>query len=281
MHDLYMYAINAEKDLLKIKSLDIVVTEKCSLRCLNCSNLMQYYKNPKDCSLQLLLDSLDKFMQNVDELYEARVLGGEPFLYKELPSVIKKLASYDNCSKIIIFTNGTIVPKDVSYLKDKKVSVMISDYGTLSRNKECLMKLLEEMQIPFVSEKIDTWQDCATIKYRKRSNDELKLIFGNCCVNDTLTLLHGKLYRCPFAANAENLKAIPTNENIDLMMEINLKDKIHKLYLYKDFIQACHYCNGRDFNVERVRVAEQCRGRDFNVEHVKAKEQLSAGDVLC
>ncbi len=261
MRDLYMYAINEEKHLLKIKTLDVVVTERCSLRCLNCSNLMQYYKKPRDCSINLLLNSLNKFMQNVDELYEARVLGGEPFIYKELPLVIKRLASYDNCSKIIIFTNGTIVPKDVSYLKDKKVSVMISDYGTLSRNKVSLMKLLEKMKIPFVLEKVDIWQDCAKIKYRKRSKDKLKQIFGNCCVYDVLTLLHGKLYRCPFAAHAENLEAISTEEHIDLIEETQLKDKIRNLSSCKDFIQACQYCNGRDFNVGSVQAAEQLSDR--------------------
>jgi len=259
MRDLYMYSIHAKKNLLKIKTLDVVVTEKCSLRCLNCSNLMQYYKKPKDCSLKLLLDSLDKFMQNIDELYEARILGGEPFIYKELPSVVEKLASYDNCSKIIIFTNGTIVPQEdmIDCLRDKNVIVMISDYGEVSRNKGSLIKLLEDKQIPFVLEKIDTWQDCAKIKYRERSKDELKQIFGNCCVFDVLTLLHGKLYRCPFAAHTENLDAIPTRENIDLMKDVNLRDGIHKISSYKDFIQACNYCNGRDFNVGGVKAAEQ------------------------
>ena len=256
MRDLYMFAIHKKKNSLRIKTLDVVVTEKCSLNCLNCANLMQYYKKPKDCSTELLLNSLDRFMINIDELYEARVLGGEPFLYRNLPLVVKALSSYDNCFKIIIYTNGTIIPRDMEYLKEKKVSVKISDYGNLSRNKKNLEDLLKKNQIPFISEKMDSWQDCGEIKYRKRSESQLKNTFGNCCVNDTLTLLHGKLYRCPFVAHAENLKAIPIRENIDIKAE-NLRSKINKLYSYKDFTQACNYCNGRDFDVGKVKVAQQ------------------------
>ena len=35
-------------DKLVLKSLDVQITEKCSLKCKDCSNLMQYYKKPVD-----------------------------------------------------------------------------------------------------------------------------------------------------------------------------------------------------------------------------------------
>ena len=46
--DLYLFDIDSEQEqvLLKVKSLDVVLTERCSLKCVDCSNLMQYYEKP-------------------------------------------------------------------------------------------------------------------------------------------------------------------------------------------------------------------------------------------
>ena len=45
----------------------------------------------------------------------------------------------------------------------------------------------------------------------QKSEKEIINQFNNCCNSDLITLLHGKLYRCPFSANGNNLKAF--NEN--------------------------------------------------------------------
>ena len=78
------YVIN---DKLNIKTIDIQVTERCSLKCKDCSNLMQYYKKPQDSELGLLLKSIEKIMVAVDSLEEFRVLGGDPFMNKNLHKI--------------------------------------------------------------------------------------------------------------------------------------------------------------------------------------------------
>ena len=90
-----------------------------------------------------------------------------------------------------------------------------------------------------------------------------KEIFGNCCVNRCLTLLHGKLYLCPFSANVTNLKAIKYVDKEILDLQINkeeLKKQIHNLYFNTDFLEACRSCNGRDHNVPRVKAAAVVQG---------------------
>ena len=42
-----------------------MITEKCSMKCKDCSNLMQYYENPINSDLNLLLKSIDKVMNSV------------------------------------------------------------------------------------------------------------------------------------------------------------------------------------------------------------------------
>jgi len=55
-------------DVLHLKSVDAVVTEGCSLKCIDCSNLMQYYVKPKSSELGLLIHSTAKILNSVDKV---------------------------------------------------------------------------------------------------------------------------------------------------------------------------------------------------------------------
>ena len=265
--DLYIYSVQAynEKNKLRVNSLDLVLTEKCTLKCKDCSNLMQYYAKPIDEDFDTLVSALNKFMNSVDYVYEIRIIGGEPLIYKKIDLVIKKLLEYKNFGKIHIYTNGTVILKEdkMKVFCNEKVLFRISDYGESSRH----VKRLEESEKTkggiIIPDRITRWQDCAIIGKHERSEDLTKHIFGNCCVNQCLTILHGNLYLCPYSAHAENLKAIPkakedsinlNNEKID-----TLKEKMYNLYFKKEYLEACKYCNGRDYNVEAVDAAVQTK----------------------
>ena len=63
--DLYLYDINSQKNknsLLNVRCVDLVLTEKCSLKCDGCSNLMQYYAKPVDEDFDQCIKSIDTFM---------------------------------------------------------------------------------------------------------------------------------------------------------------------------------------------------------------------------
>lgn len=266
--DLYNFAIISfqDKKKLSIQSLDLVLTEKCSLKCKDCSNLMQFYAKPIDEDYNQLVKSLDKFMETVDYVYEIRLIGGEPFMYKKIDEVLNKILTYKNCGNIIVYTNGTIVPNEqkLKTFKNDKIYFKISNYGSISRNVEKLEKVLKEKNIHFITERVTKWQDCAKIENFDRPLEVTKQIFGNCCVNEALTLLHGKLYLCPFAAHAENLHAIPRapEDSIDLLTfesSYNLKKKIRNLAFEREYLEACKFCNGRDHNVASVDAAIQTK----------------------
>ncbi len=266
--DLYNFAIISYQDKKKlcIQSLDLVLTEKCSLKCKDCSNLMQFYAKPVDEDFNQLVKSLDKFMETVDYVYEIRLIGGEPFMYKKIDEVLNKILTYKNCGNIIVYTNGTIVPNEqkLKTFKNDKIYFKISNYGSISRNVYKLEKTLKEKNIHYITERVTKWQDCAKIESFDRPLEVTKQIFGNCCVNEALTLLHGKLYLCPFAAHAENLHAIPRapEDSIDLLtpeISENLKKKIRNLAFEREYLEACKSCNGRDHNVASVDAAIQTK----------------------
>ena len=253
---------------LTIKNLDVQVTERCSLKCSHCSNLMQYYERPVNEDLEQLFSTLDRFMESIDKIYEFRVLGGDPFMNKELHKIIDKLVSYQKVEKIAIYTNGKIVPKgpNLTCLKNKKVILDITNYGSISNKHEEIVKVCEENNILYSATFPKFWQDCGKIlPFQNRTEQEKKRKFIDCCNSDILSLLKGKLYRCPFSANAENLNAIPVNksDHIDLndlqISKEDLKIKIKNLVYNKDYITACDYCNGRDYTVKKVKAGEQTK----------------------
>lgn len=262
-HDGYL---NSNK--LFLRSIDILITERCSLRCKDCSNLMQYYERPKNCDTEMLLKSIDSFCAVVDEVMDFRVIGGETFMNREWPIIVKRLTDEPKAKRVIFYTNGTIIPdeQDISYLKNDKVLVIISDYGALSRNLIGLKEVLEKNKIAYHVLKIVEWLDCSAITPRYRTVDQKGDLFKICCAKNMATLSDGKLFRCPYAANAARLQAIPDNkaDYIDLFQEpldaagINeTKNKVRNYLLYKDYLEICDYCNGRPLSGSEVRPAIQ------------------------
>lgn len=250
-HDSYM---NPEK--LFLRSVDIIITERCSLKCRDCSNLMQYYKKPKDCDMEEIMQSINVLCNLVDEVNEFRVIGGEPFMNKEIHLVIKRLIDEPRVRRIVIYTNGTIVPKEdqIEYMKNNKVLFIITNYGELSRKIGIITQVLQQNNIAYHVLKVDGWADCSNISKHNRNIEQQREVFKSCCAKNLVTLSNGRLYRCPFAANADRLRAVPDfkNDYIDIFQKpldgINIyevKKNIRTYLLEKDFLETCDFCNGR------------------------------------
>jgi len=253
---------------LHIKNLDVQITERCSLKCTNCSNLMQFYEKPVNEDLDLLFSSLDRFMDSINEIDEFRVLGGDPFMNKDMHKVVNKLVSYEKAGKVIVYTNGKIIPKgpNLECLKNEKVILDMTNYGIVSNNAQAIIKVCEDNNIKYSESVTTVWQDCGEIlPFQKRTEEEKKRKFIDSCNSDTLSLLKGKLYRCPFSANAENLNAVPKNkeDQVDLsdpkVTTADLKVKIKNVVYDKEYISACDFCNGRDYTVKKIKAAVQTK----------------------
>jgi organic radical activating enzyme len=256
-----------KENLINIKSVDVQITERCSLKCKDCANLMQYYQKPANSNIDTMFLSIEKLMEAIDSLDEFRLLGGDPFMNKDIGKIIEKLSSYEKVKKIVVYTNATIIPKGENFeaLKNKKIVLDISNYGTESRKHDELIKLLNEFKIKYSTTRITKWTDSGRVlPFQDRSEKELKKMFVNCCNSDLLTLLHGNLFRCPFSANGENIHAFPKKkeDSIDLTIPTpfeELRKKIFNLIYKKDYLLACNYCNGRDYSTKEIEAAIQTK----------------------
>ena len=257
----------ANADRLIIRGMDLVITEACTMKCKDCSNLMQYYTAPKTSTPETVLRPFDRMARCVDVFHEVRVLGGEPFVNKRIHEIINPLVAYSNVERVAIFTNATIVPQNANLacLTHKKVYLDITNYGSLSKNHDKLIEVLKGNNIAYTTHIPQSWTDSAKIEYKERPAAEGAKMFSRCCVNDVLTLLNGKLYRCPFSANAMNLKAIPqvAQDFVDLADERKDRSEIRRELLDlsgpRAYISACLYCNGRDYTTAKVTPAIQTK----------------------
>ncbi len=265
------------QEKLLINNVDIVVTERCSMKCLHCSNMMQYYEKPKNSSFSLLLNSIKKLMSAADKISELRVIGGEPFMNKDISKIINFLLSFNNFDVIIVYTNANIIPKgdNLICLKNPKVKIHITDYsstGAVNIKKFIPEKLnqfvnvMKENKINFSIEKVINWLDMGMDKLEKYDENpsQLQKKFIECCGNDIFTLLEGKLYKCPVSAHGDNLNFFSSNKdfinfNDDSLNPNNLKDKLKIFYNNDKYVKACSYCKGRSYDNKEIPAGEQTK----------------------
>ena len=245
---------------LFLKSIDIIITERCSLKCKDCSNLMQYYVNPINVSLNEILKDFETLINNVDHIYEIRLIGGEPFMNKDIYRIINEISKNKKLSRIVIYTNATI-PLKVEYidiLKHSKIVFSVTTYGKLSKNTQKVIDFLKKNKIPYRDHPPENWTDCGVIYDFKRKEPEMEKLFEDCCGKNLLTVTNGKLYRCPFVANAERLNAIPKDS--DNYVNVNDSKKNIKKYTTQiNYIPACNYCMGRSYDAPKIKPAIQTK----------------------
>lgn len=260
----YIDIVNNQSDEgLVFNRIQYVVTERCSLRCKDCSHLIQYYSHPQDIDLYKYKKSFDNLLECIDCMAELRILGGEPFINKNMGKLIEWYHDNNKIQGISVYTNGTIVPDEaiLEQLKKNKVKVHISDYK-INRNKiDKVVDVFENNNINYFIRQYDSWQDAGGVEFRGYSLEKRKNIFVNCFERNGYTFLKGKLYRCPRVAHAMNLGAMPDEKTdyVNLQMEdekdsfkMQLKNLQERLWL-----EGCNYCGGPNNHIQNIPAARQ------------------------
>ncbi len=244
--------------------IQFVVTERCSLKCRDCTHLMQYYTNPQDVDIDEYGYAFERFLNLVDNISELRVLGGEPFMNKSMNKVILKYAPLDKIRNISIYTNGTIIPTEetLNSLKNEKVTVRISNYVHNEKSVISLASKLKQHGIKHFIRKYDSWQEGGNLDYRGYSNEAIQEVFFKCYERNCYTFLRGKLHHCPRSAHAMNITAMPdVPEDYVDFTDINKSDEILRKHLIRlrerTWIEACNYCQGPDYAAQGIPAAIQ------------------------
>lgn len=249
---------------LVVNHLELVVTECCSLRCRDCANLMQYYNHPSNLEMEEIYNSFDRFLNVIDLLLELRILGGEPFIVKDLYKVIDRYVKCEKIKKITIYTNGTIIPNEriLKSLQKCKVSVHISNYGKIKSKVNELSKLFDNKNINYYIHEYNEWYDVGYPRKYNYNEEQIKKLYKSCTMAKCYTFYRGNFYVCPREAHGERLGFFQNDkrEYVDFRDERNIEDNRNKLlYIMEEleYIKACRYCKGSSYSSLKIPAAIQ------------------------
>lgn len=264
----YKYYVEEYKDDGKIilPTFDIVVSEKCTLRCKDCSALVPYFKKPNTYQAQDIIGDYEKIRKMVDYVIELVIVGGEPFVYPEICELIEYFVSVEEIGEITIVSNATVLPSEKlqKALQNEKVRVRFSEYGLKMQKFDQLKEIFELKGINYYIQKLDFWLDMGAPQKRNYDPKMLEKVFTDCAFSRSQGVLDGKIFRCMHAAEIYNLKRIEMVENKDYIQVRDNQEKIEiqkenlRNYLFKiPSIILCDYCSGTSQNEKGIRPAIQ------------------------
>ena len=255
---------NQSEEKLVFNRIKYVVSERCSLKCKDCSHLMQYYEHPQDIDLDQYKPAFDRLLEAADDIAELRILGGEPFMNKNMGALIKWYCSSGKIQSISVYTNGTIIPNEavLDALRKDKVKVHVSNYKINEEKIRKLVFVLEQYHIQYFVRDYDEWQDAGGVECRHYSLEQKKNIFSRCFERNGFTFLKGRLYRCPRNAHAINLRAMPDRKEdyVDLMNWDKTGEKLKqqlKNLQERSWLEGCNYCGGPNNHIQGIPAAKQ------------------------
>ena len=82
------------------------ITAACQSKCKTCNIGLEYQHNPKRKEKDLKLEEIEKIFRTLGQIYFFNVSGGEPFLRRDLPEIIKLACRYLKPRIIHIPTNA-------------------------------------------------------------------------------------------------------------------------------------------------------------------------------
>ena len=189
---------------------------------------------------------------------------------KGIYEIIEKLLSSQKITRLVLYTNGMIPIKEekIPLLKDERIVFSITDYGNLAKNTKGVIETLKKNKVSYKTSPPVNWTESGTILPYQDNEDYNQHLFDMCCGKNLLTLSGGQLYRCPFAANAERLNAIPHNKPSGVSLNSST-EQITSYIKQGDAISACAYCKGRSFDSPEIEPAIQTKKPLSYTSHTK------------
>lgn len=254
---------------LMIPLVHMAVTTNCTLNCKNCNMFIPYHKDHKTSfheNIDNLKKSVDDFFNNIDKVFKFVLLGGEPFLYKDLEILIDyiKMNYSDRIDSLEFFTNGSVIPNDNLLEKINKynITLNISDYTSSVNYTSKLDLFLEKIKSFNIRYRISSnmnWVDFL-LPYSnfKIEKEKIKEHMLNCSpafkgLNDS------KFYYCHIVWSAVKAGIIEekSSDHIDLSKKLSEKDRFNLLKYFfglpdEHYISLCEKCAGYGSDNKRV-----------------------------
>lgn len=251
-------------DPIHVHQCALIISLRCTLKCKLCLVYAPYYQSPKDLPLPEIERSIDTYFQLVDTCGTLNIQGGEPLMHPDLPAIVEKVVQYrDRIHKILLTTNGTLLPSDrlIETLRAFKenVQVNISNYGPeLSKKVPELTNILERNSVPYhvINYSGDHihfggWLDFTDHTLKHQSEEALVENASDCGYRNggNLAIRGGEIFFCYRVARRIELGIIEKNEQscVNMFDERTIAQKRKNIrdILKARYTPACAYCVGK------------------------------------
>jgi len=245
------FRLMLKKGKFYIPRIALSVTNQCSLKCQDCANLMPYCQEKYSIEVEEQIKDIKQLLTYVDGIVNIEVIGGEPFVYRELPRLLEYLCNEPKIRFIEITTNGTIIPSEevMKSLNQKNLCVYISDYGEINEKKaKQLYQMLIENKVNCCYMYSKEWILPGGINRRRKSRYRLKYEYYHCFARKICkTMYRGKLYVCGRAPILDELGLLTDETSyLDIRKLDGTKnkgaDKI-KQFFNNQYAECCDYCD--------------------------------------
>lgn len=265
------------RNKINVLKTDISLTTFCTLNCENCMQFLPYWKEgrKKENLLEEIKENVDIYFQCVDYLLDLDIVGGEPFLYRNLKEFIIFIGEKyrDRIGYIGFITNGMIVPdvEILELLSKYSMDVSISDYSEdieYRHQIELLCKKLEEYHISYMRNKHIDWFDFGFPKDLYHYEGEEAVKHMQWCNSIEHILDDKKLFYCGLEWSAQKGGLYPIEEKAYVDLEKIKEGTIDRKAILEMIManieggcmEFCKVCGGFGIdNNNRVETAKQMK----------------------
>ncbi|WMJ90198.1 radical SAM protein [Anaerocolumna sp. MB42-C2] len=248
-------------DAICFDAIDLMITDRCTLKCDGCAALMHYFVRQTDVPFEIIKKGISNAKKYIDYVDYLMIRGGEPFIHPDLPKILYCVREEQFGRRPVLITNGTLIPKSdvVRVMKETDVEVDISDYGDASCKLVELVDLLKSNSIKHRVLKHPHWSRIRAIS-EKHEDGAKKRAECHFCVQ----LKGSKFYICSFLAAERELGHIPINvtNSVDFS-EMHCNRQLLRDYLSGVVVpQGCSWCNGASqaqYDFDKIPVGKQLR----------------------
>lgn len=240
--------------------IEMIITNKCNLRCRYCSNLIPHYTAGSHETLDTVKKWIDLICERATKVFRLKIHGGEPLLHPDLARIIKHACSKENIVDVRISTNGTIVPSHelLHEMRNEKFRLHISDYSaSCGIELERLTNALTSVGVNYFVMQGEPWQDLGEIVSNNLDDVELATMVQECNMHKCSSFYSGKLYVCSRASNGDRLGLFKSQQDDYLDFERGFGFDEYYNFFEKTNFSACRLCKGAVKGKNEIPAGEQ------------------------
>ncbi len=227
------------------------LADGCNLKCQGCTHFSSIFSEDSFYDFDKFSKDMHQLRKVSENLLILRLLGGEPFLLRNIDKYTSLSRNLFPESNIEIVSNGLLIPelddKILKNLSDNNIIVLLSPYyPTLKKREEIEIKLQKNnVRFSFLgSQPVNIFIRNLTLN--NHNNGKISQIRCHSTIGCTF-FRNGKVYKCAFEGLIKEFGeyynlSFDTGNGVDIYDEsFNIEEKIRELIVSP--VKMCNYCS--------------------------------------